>query len=40
VRAVVTVDGKRYFTGKVACVLTANVGRIFAGGEASPAAIG
>jgi YegS/Rv2252/BmrU family lipid kinase len=38
VRATITVDGKRFFTGKVSCVLTANVGKIFAGVEAFPQA--
>ncbi len=38
VRAVVTVDGKRFFAGKVSCVLTANVGKIFAGVDAFPQA--
>src|SRR5579863_6373249 len=38
VRATVTVDGKRFFTGKVSCVLTANVGKILGGVEAFPQA--
>jgi YegS/Rv2252/BmrU family lipid kinase len=38
VRATVTVDGKRFFAGKVACVLTANVGKIIGGVEAFPQA--
>ncbi len=38
VRAVVTVDGKRFFKGKVSCVLTANVGKILGGVEAFPQA--
>jgi YegS/Rv2252/BmrU family lipid kinase len=38
VRATVTVDGKRFFTGKVSCVLTANVGKILGGIEAFPQA--
>ena len=38
VRATVTVDGKRFFKGKVSCVLTANVGKILGGVEAFPQA--
>jgi YegS/Rv2252/BmrU family lipid kinase len=38
VRATVTVDGKRFFTGKVSCVLAANVGKILGGVEAFPQA--
>jgi YegS/Rv2252/BmrU family lipid kinase len=38
VRATVTVDGKRFFTGKVSSVLTANVGKILGGIEAFPQA--
>jgi diacylglycerol kinase (ATP) len=38
VRATITVDGKRFFTGKVSCVLTANVGKILGGVEAFPQA--
>jgi YegS/Rv2252/BmrU family lipid kinase len=38
VRATVTVDGKRFFRGKVSCVLTANVGKILGGVEAFPQA--
>ncbi len=38
VRAVIEVDGKRFFSGKISCVLTANVGKIFAGVEAFPQA--
>jgi diacylglycerol kinase (ATP) len=38
VRATVTVDGKRFFAGKVSCVLTANVGKILGGVEAFPQA--
>jgi len=37
-RATITVDGKRFFTGKVSCVLTANVGKILGGVEAFPQA--
>ncbi len=38
VRATVKVDGKRFFTGKVSSVLTANVGKILGGIEAFPQA--
>jgi diacylglycerol kinase (ATP) len=38
VRATITVDGKRFFTGKVSCVLAANVGKILGGVEAFPQA--
>ena len=38
VRATIDVDGKRFFSGKVSCVLTANVGKIFGGVEAFPQA--
>ena len=38
VRATIEVDGKRFFKGKVACVLAANVGKILGGVEAFPRA--
>ena len=38
VRATVEVDGHRFFTGKVSCVLAANVGKILGGVEAFPQA--
>jgi len=38
VRTTVEVDGKRFFKGKVSCVLTANVGKILGGVEAFPQA--
>jgi YegS/Rv2252/BmrU family lipid kinase len=38
VRATIDVDGKRFFSGKVSCVLAANVGKIFGGVEAFPEA--
>ena len=38
VRATIQVDGKRFFKGKVSCVLTANVGKILGGVEAFPQA--
>ena len=38
VRATVEVDGERFFKGKVACVLAANVGKILGGVEAFPQA--
>jgi YegS/Rv2252/BmrU family lipid kinase len=38
VRATIKVDGKRFFEGKVSCVLTANVGKILGGVEAFPQA--
>jgi diacylglycerol kinase (ATP) len=38
IRAAIKVDGKRFFTGKVSCVLAANVGRILGGVEAFPQA--
>ena len=38
VRATIEVDGKRFFHGKVSCVLTANVGKILGGVEAFPQA--
>ena len=38
VRATIDVDGKRFFKGKVACVLAANVGKILGGIEAFPQA--
>jgi diacylglycerol kinase (ATP) len=38
VKATVKVDGKRFFKGKVSCVLTANVGKILGGVEAFPQA--
>jgi diacylglycerol kinase (ATP) len=37
-RATIKVDGKRFFKGKVSCVLTANVGKILGGVEAFPKA--
>jgi diacylglycerol kinase (ATP) len=37
-RAKITVDGKPFFTGKLSCVLTANVGKIIGGVEAFPQA--
>ena len=37
-KATVEVDGKRFFTGKVSCVLAANVGKILGGIEAFPEA--
>jgi YegS/Rv2252/BmrU family lipid kinase len=36
VKATVEVDGTRFFTGKVSCVLAANVGKILGGVEAFP----
>jgi diacylglycerol kinase (ATP) len=36
VRATIEVDGKRFFKGKVSCVLTANVGKVLGGVEAFP----
>ena len=38
VRAAIEVNGKRYFTGKISCVLAANVGQIIGGIEAFPQA--
>jgi diacylglycerol kinase (ATP) len=38
VRATIKLDGKRFFKGKVSCVLTANVGEILGGVEAFPQA--
>jgi diacylglycerol kinase (ATP) len=38
VRAIIKVDGKRFFAGKVSCVLAANVGKILGGVEAFPQA--
>jgi diacylglycerol kinase (ATP) len=38
VRAVIEVDGKPFFDGKVSCVLAANVGKILGGIEAFPEA--
>jgi YegS/Rv2252/BmrU family lipid kinase len=38
VRAAIEVDGKPFFTGKVSCVLAANVGKILGGVEAFPEA--
>jgi diacylglycerol kinase (ATP) len=38
VTATIDVDGERFFTGKVSCVLTANVGKILGGVEAFPQA--
>jgi YegS/Rv2252/BmrU family lipid kinase len=38
VKATVKVDGERFFTGKVSCVLAANVGKILGGVEAFPEA--
>jgi diacylglycerol kinase (ATP) len=38
VRAIVKVDGKPFFKGKLACVLAANVGKILGGVEAFPQA--
>jgi len=38
VRATIEVDGKRFFEGKVSCVLAANVGKILGGIEAFPQA--
>jgi diacylglycerol kinase (ATP) len=37
-RATVKVDGRRFFAGKVSCVLSANVGQILGGVEAFPEA--
>jgi YegS/Rv2252/BmrU family lipid kinase len=37
-KATVKVDGQRYFSGKVSCVLAANVGKILGGVEAFPQA--
>jgi len=37
-RATIKVDGKRFFKGKVSCVLAANVGKILGGVEAFPQA--
>src|SRR5207249_914031 len=34
--AQVAVDGRRWFTGKVACILVGNVGRIMGGSEVFP----
>jgi diacylglycerol kinase (ATP) len=38
VKATVEVDGRRFFRGRVSCVLAANVGKILGGVEAFPAA--
>ena len=38
VRATIKVDGKRFFQGKVSCVLAANVGQVLGGIEAFPQA--
>jgi diacylglycerol kinase (ATP) len=38
VNATVKVDGKRFFKGKISCVLVANVGKILGGVEAFPKA--
>jgi diacylglycerol kinase family enzyme len=38
VKATIKVDGKRFFEGKIACVLAANVGEILGGVEAFPQA--
>lgn len=38
VRATIEVDGERFFTGKISCVLAANVGTILGGVEAFPQA--
>jgi YegS/Rv2252/BmrU family lipid kinase len=38
VRATIEVDGKPFFSGKVSCVLTANVGKILGGIQAFPQA--
>jgi diacylglycerol kinase (ATP) len=38
VRATIDVDGKRFFTGKISCVLAANVGKVLGGVEAFPRA--
>jgi diacylglycerol kinase (ATP) len=38
VKATVKVDGRRFFEGKLSCVLTANVGKILGGVEAFPQA--
>jgi diacylglycerol kinase (ATP) len=38
VKATIDVDGKRFYTGKVSCVLAANVGKILGGVEAFPQA--
>jgi diacylglycerol kinase (ATP) len=38
VKATIKVDGKRFYTGKVSCVLAANVGQILGGVEAFPQA--
>jgi diacylglycerol kinase (ATP) len=38
VKATIKVDGKRFFKGKVSCVLAANVGKILGGVEAFPQA--
>ena len=38
VKATIKVDGKRFFDGKIACVLAANVGEILGGVEAFPQA--
>ncbi len=38
VRAVVKVDGSRFFAGQVSCVLAGNVGRVIGGIEAFPSA--
>jgi diacylglycerol kinase (ATP) len=38
VRATIQVDGKRFFKGKISCVLAANVGQILGGVEAFPQA--
>jgi diacylglycerol kinase (ATP) len=37
-RAIIEVDGRRFFTGQVSCVLVANVGQILGGVEAFPQA--
>jgi diacylglycerol kinase (ATP) len=38
VKAIVDVDGQRFFQGRVSCILTANVGQILGGIEAFPQA--
>jgi diacylglycerol kinase (ATP) len=38
VRATIEVDGERFFSGKISCVLAANVGKILGGVEAFPQA--
>jgi diacylglycerol kinase (ATP) len=38
VKAVIEVDGRRFFTGRVSCVLAGNVGKVLGGVEIFPAA--